>query len=211
MRENLLIVDSQGTSQPLAGLLEREGYVCHSARGPIRTRAILREQPIDLIVWKDNDDNRALNQDLISEWMQFPAIPVIHLFSGASTVTAAALRQIRSSLPFDSSEQRLAQVVGTILNRTAAPEAAPIVGRSELAFRNVLVHLRAQRAGPSAPQQPAPQGDGAALGTTALNAAERERLMAAPGGVRARRGSRVRSWWAQLRQVTAALGGRLAR
>lgn len=81
MRETLLVIDGRGQPEALLRSLERAGFFCVYARGPLKAKALLNTHPVALIVWKDNTGNAELSRDLARVWKAHPHVPVIHLYA----------------------------------------------------------------------------------------------------------------------------------
>lgn len=174
MRATLLIVDGSPHASGLVRMLERDGFSCHQARGPLRVRALLQEQPIDLIVWTEEGGNRDLARDLLAEWARHPQIPVLHLFSREGTSALSGHHpQVRESLPYESAANGLTPLITRLLER-GQPEPQP-VRRTELAFRHIVQHLR-ERRGTGQTEEGWPQQADLRAPVTSVNVAERERL-----------------------------------
>ncbi len=202
MRATVLVVDGRGFPDPLVQLLERHGCFCLYARGPLKVRAHLAEHKIDLVVWKDNAGNPALSQDLFQVWADFPALPIIQLFTRGSRPATSLPAQVRDALPAEVAQQDLVAAMARVLAREQIGAEA-----NELAFRNVLTNLRGRASAPESDDSVPP--DFMPTTATALNRAERERLgvVASELSTHVPRGTRPgapRSPWRWLRALLGA-------
>lgn len=194
MRGHLLVIDGTPHAATLMRLLEQDGYECVQARGPIRVRSLLEEQPVDLIVWREEPGNSELIRDILQECSRFPEIPIIHLFDRVIPSPSVTRHpQIRESLPADAASARILTLLNRFFNRPEPVPSAPAAPKTELAFRN-LVSTMLQR-----PREPSPDGVSMRVGIqspfTSVNIAERESLSADPI---AQRPSRAAAWWHRL-------------
>ena len=181
MQANLLVVANRKSVAPLVRLLEKEGYACFQARGPLRVRSVLNNRRIDLILWKDETANPELSGDFFREWERFPHLPVLRIFSGA-TVPLPATGTVHESLPLESCRTKLVPLVARLLSETPRPEPEPTPLHTELAFRKVVSALRNRKRGGRG-RDAAPLGDEFQTAGTSLNPSEREMLTSpAPTG-----------------------------
>jgi hypothetical protein len=175
MRGQLLVIDGTPEAGALIRLLERDGFLCVQARGPIRVRTLLEEHPVELIVWKEERGNPELVRDLLEECARYPDIPIIHLFDRALPAPAVTHHpQIRESLPADAAPGRILSLLNQFFNRPQAVQAAPAAPKTELAFRNLISAILQRRRGPRH-ESPALRGEIHAP-LTSVNVAERESL-----------------------------------
>lgn len=138
-RGHLLVIDGTEQAGALIRLLEQDGFDCAQARGPIRVRSLLEEQPVDLIVWREEPGNNDLIRDILQECSRFPEIPIIHLFDRVIPSPSVVKHpQIRESLPADSAAARILTLLNRFFQRTEPKEPASVTLRTELAFRNVV-------------------------------------------------------------------------
>ncbi|MCH8841847.1 MAG: hypothetical protein IID61_02615 [SAR324 cluster bacterium] len=178
MRRNLLVIDRTTQSNPIVRLLEREGYRCYQARGPLRVRDLLNQQQIDLILWNEEAGNPNLGLDLLRACSSRPAIPVVHLFpAGGNSMDLSDHPQVSASLPVASSETELTNVINDTLGGRQG--SRPVALNSELAFRNVLTLLREQALTDDFELDHIEGGD-IRRPVTSVNAAEREGLVHEP-------------------------------
>lgn len=139
IRGHLLVIDGTPHAAMLVQMLEHDGFDCSQARGPMRVRALLEEQPVDLIVWREEPGNNELIRDILQECSRFPEIPIIHLFDRVLPSPSVARHpQIRESLPADSASARILSLLNRFFHRAEPEPAAPAVPRTELAFRNLV-------------------------------------------------------------------------
>ncbi|HUJ74474.1 MAG TPA: hypothetical protein VL359_06425, partial [bacterium] len=156
------------------------------ARGPLKVRALLAEHAVQLIVWKENTGNPALNQDLAEVWAQWPSLPVVHLFSrGIRAAPLPASPQVRESLPVESAGSALLPVVRRLIKAQA-----PRAHGSELDVRNAVLGLRkaareAHKPGCPEPGMAATHATEFQMPGTAVNRQERELLHAGAGAASA--------------------------
>lgn len=178
MRRNLLVIDRTTQTNPIVRLLEREGYRCYQARGPLRVRDFLDQQQIDLIVWNEEPGNPDLGLDLLRACSGRPAVPVVHLFPvGAASEELSDHPQVSASLPAASAETELAIVINETLGGRHGSH--PVAQKTELAFRNVLTLMREQAAADEFTPNQIDGGD-IRRTVTSVNAAEREGLAHEP-------------------------------
>jgi len=142
MRAQLLVIDGTSQAPTLIRMLERDGYGCHQARGPMRVRTLLDEETVDLIVWREEPGNPELTRDLLRECSDHPEIPIIHLFEHAIPHPAVAGHpQIRESLPAGAAATRILTLLNRIFDRPVETEAVASPPKTELAFRHVVSNL----------------------------------------------------------------------
>lgn len=131
MPDTLLIIDGRGRPDALVEALEAAGYFCVYARGPLKAKALLREHPVALILWKDNTGNAELSKDLGRIWKIHPRIPVVHLIAyGLHPVPIDLGPQVRATLPVESPAERLLDVIraGLSAGRPSAPSELDVLG-----------------------------------------------------------------------------------
>jgi hypothetical protein len=190
MRETLLIIDGRGQPDALMRALERAGFFCVYARGPLKAKALLKEHPVALIVWKDNTGNAGLSRDLVRVWKAHPHVPVIHLYAREPTAESAELGpQVRTALPIEAADEQLLPLVRHALAGGKPPPP------SELQVLGAAARRQAPPAGP-----PAPAATFHPVLQTALSAGERASLF---GGVEPGAAGPVASGWRWLRQKLA--------
>ncbi len=139
MPETLLIIDGRGHPDALVEALEAGGYFCVYARGPMKAKALLREHPVALIVWKDNTGNADLSKDLVRIWKSHPRIPVVQLYAHGLRTGAVELgQQVRATLPVEAAEAQLLDVIGATLaaQRPAAPRELEVLGAATASRRS---------------------------------------------------------------------------
>lgn len=186
MRETLLVIDGRGQPEPLLQALEKAGYFCVYARGPLKAKALLKEHPVALIVWKDNTGNADLSRDLTRVWKAHPHVPVIHLYAREPTAESAELGpQVRTSLPIEAAD---AQLVPLVEQALAGLKPAP---PSELQVLGAASRRPSPSAGPAETRAFRPAS------RTALSPEERASLFGAPGQ---NAGGPVAAGWRWLRQ-----------
>jgi hypothetical protein len=121
MRETLLIIDGRGQPEQLIRTLEKAGFFCVYARGPLKAKALLKEHPVALVVWKDNTGNADLSRDLARVWKTHSQVPVIHLFARELHSPGTDLGpQVRGSLPVDVADVQLLPLIEETLGATKA-------------------------------------------------------------------------------------------
>jgi len=180
MRAQLLVIDGTVQAPSLIRMLERDGYACHQARGPMRVRSLLVEHPVDLIVWREEPGNPELTRDLLRECSDHPEIPIIHLFEHAIPHPAVTGHpQIRESLPAGAVAPRILTLLNRIFDRPAEQPSASNLPKTELAFRHLLSNLWQRR-------EQEQEMENAQLSriqapVTSINATERETLSALLG------------------------------
>jgi DNA-binding NtrC family response regulator len=180
MRAQLLVIDGTTHAPTLIRMLERDGYGCHQARGPMRVRTLLDEEPVDLIVWREEPGNPELTRDLLRECSDHPEIPIIHLFEHAIPHPAVAGHpQIRESLPAGAAATRILTLLNRIFDRPAEQQASQPQPKTELAFRHLVANLWQNREYESAHETNAANRIQAPV--TSINLAERESLAAIVG------------------------------
>jgi len=131
MRETLLVIDGRGQPEPLLDTLAKAGFFCVYARGPLKAKALLKEHPVALIVWKDNTGNADLSRDLVRVWKAHPTVPVIHLYAREPTAESAELGpQVRTSLPVEAADAQLLPLVEQALAglKPAPPSELSVLG-----------------------------------------------------------------------------------
>ena len=177
MRGHLLVIDGTPQAGSLIRLLERDGYDCVQARGPIRVRSLLEDQPVDLIVWREEPGNSELIRDILQECSRFPEIPIIHLFDRVIPSPSVTRHpQIRESLPADAASARILTLLNRFFNRPEPLPSAPAVPRTELAFRNLVSTVLQRRSEPAHGAMQLREEIQAPL--TSVNVAERQSLSA---------------------------------
>ena len=174
MKANLLVVADRKSVAPVVGLLQKEGYACWQARGPLRVRTVLNTRRIDLILWKEEKANPELSADFLREWERFPDLPVVHLFS-RGTGPSAVPGTMRESLALESCRTQLIPLVARLLRERRLPEAEPTPPNTELAFRKVVSALRTRKTR-GAGRGAKPTGDAFPTAGTSLNPSERKML-----------------------------------
>ena len=174
MQANLLVVADRESAAPVVQLLQKEGYSCSQARGPLRVRSVLNTRRIDLILWKEEPANPELSGDFLREWERFPDLPVVHLFS-KGTAPPAVPRPLHESLALESCRTQLIPLVARLLLEGRLPEAEPTPPHTELAFRKVVSALRTRKIG-RAGMDAKPTGDEFLTAGTSLNPSERKML-----------------------------------
>jgi hypothetical protein len=187
MRETLLIIDGRGQPEPLLRALEGAGFFCVYARGPLKAKALLKEHPVALIVWKDNTGNADLSRDLARVWKAHPRVPVIHLYAREPSAESAELGpQVRTSLPVEAADTQLLPLVEQALAslRPPPPSELQVLGA-------------ASRQPPQGQPDSRPEGqpEGQPFRQTAhtgLSVDERASLAGATGGVS--RGPMAAGW-----------------
>ena len=123
MPETLLIIDGRGRPDALVRALEADGYFCVYARGPLKAKALLKEHPVALIVWKDNTGNPELSKDLARIWEAHPKTPVVHLIaSGARVGMGKVGPQVRATFPVEVRDTQLLETIRAAL-ATQGPAA----------------------------------------------------------------------------------------
>lgn len=174
---NIVIIDGKGPPQSLIKTLTGAGYNCHRARGPLKLRELLATFPIRLILWRAVALSPELADDLCQECNQYPAIPIIHLYtdkSGPAHLPAGLV--LTDAIPDKFRGKRTLEVLSSVLGEPASdPGNEPTAG-TELAFRNLVTRLAASSSNP--------RRDTAASGrswdfhtiSTALNQSERALL-----------------------------------
>lgn len=174
MRGYLLLIDGTPEAAALIGALERDGYRCAQARGPLKVRSLLDSERIELIVWKEEPGNAELARDILAECARHETLPIVQLFSSASPGSPSVSTQIRESLPLESAGNLLVPAIGRFFDRPAEAGPPPKVRKTELAFRNVVATLRGRTAG-EAESDSTDEGKIEAP-VTSVNVAERESL-----------------------------------
>ena len=198
MRAQLLVIDGTSQAPTLIRMLERDGYGCHQARGPMRVRTLLGEESVDLIVWREEPGNPELTRDLLRECSNHPEIPIIHLFEHAIPHPAVAGHpQIRESLPAGGAANRILTLLNRIFDRPLETETENSPPKTELAFRHLVSSLWQRRQFEDGLSANATSHIQAPV--TSVNMAERESLSALvglPGPESAFQGvlSRLRRW-----------------
>lgn len=188
MRARVLII---GGDEALQALLERNGYACERARGPLRVRAVLESSSLDLIIWAEGAANASLAADLAAVWERFPGVPVVHVFPGRRGAPAEPVSpRIVEALPRERCEEALIGLLAGVEASLEGRLALNPVQDTELAFRNVLQTFRAH----PAPGRPAPADEAAAArgaASTAVRPTERALLSGAaePAGPARPRGT----------------------
>ena len=179
MQANLLVVADRESAAPVVRLLQKEGYSCSQARGPLRVRTVLNTRRIDLILWKEEKANPELSGDFLREWERFPDLPVVHLFSKGTAPPAAlgtvALGTVRESLALESCRTQLIPLLARLLREPSWPEAEPTPLHTELAFRKVVAALRTRKVGRGG-SGANPAGEEFLTAGTSLNPSERKML-----------------------------------
>jgi len=174
MRETLLVIDGRGYPDALVRVLEAQGYFCVYARGPLKAKALLKEHPVALILWKDNTGNAGLSSDLARVWKAHPQVPVVHLQAAGARAEPFELgSQVCASLPIESADSHLLPSI----DRALAPTRPPLP--SELDF---LGAATGEAGGPSAGARSPRNVTRAPLQMpgTAVSPDEREGLFAPP-------------------------------
>jgi hypothetical protein len=180
MRAQLLVIDGTTQASTLIRMLERDGYGCHQARGPMRVRTLLEEQIVDLIVWREEPGNSELTRDLLRECSDHPGIPIIHLFEQAIPHPAVAGHpQIRESLPAGAAATRILTLLNRIFDRPVDVELAHAPPKTELAFRHLVANLWQKRDHETG--QIADLANRIQAPVTSINLSERESLSAIIG------------------------------
>jgi hypothetical protein len=144
MPNTLLLVDGRGFPKPLAERLGALGYICRYARGPLKARALLTQDTVDLILWKDNTASPELSAELLKEWTQHPRIPVVRLFGKGAVMPEGVspdlfARTVTANLSTDVSEYQLFTTLSRCLNVGLVP--AEFRSGNELGFRHVMGDL----------------------------------------------------------------------
>lgn len=181
MKGNLLVIDDKSQSDRFSRNLEQHGYSCFHARGPLTVRALLEENAIALIVWRENSESSELAQDLFRVWADYPGVPVLHLFPDKNAPPLPRPSPFSDSLPAATSGQKLVEAVNHLISQAKAAWGEENLPRSELAFRHLFSRLRRWGQRPR-PRNPTGGGlspaEGFPTAGTALNPAERQMLAA---------------------------------
>jgi hypothetical protein len=204
MRAQLLVIDGTPRAGSLIQLLERDGYACHQARGPIRVRSLLHDENVDLIVWREEPGNPDLTRDLLRECSDHPDIPIIHLFEHAIPHPAVAGHpQIRESLPADAASSRILSLLNRIFDSPRVEPVGSAPPRTELAFRHLVSTLWARRG--SGGTEGIADGNEIRAPVTSINLAERESLSS-----EYRRVPPESAWWRFFQALTSRFRAFLA-
>ncbi len=174
----ILVVDSHGEAGELVQFLERNGYACVQARGPLRVRSLLEARGIDAIVFKDHPGPDDLQKDYFREYDRFPDVPVVSLGAGANPPPSPRANVVAIALHAYPAE--LCPGLRRVMD--AAQPAQFSAPKSELAFRNVFHRLRTRPQTPS--EAPADLQARQALKATATSVNPGERAELFPAATR---------------------------
>lgn len=180
MTRNIILIDSKTPSHRFLKQMTAVGINCHRARGPVKLRATLAAQSIDLILWRDRALGPDLAEDLYRECRQYPSIPVVHLFSDESPGSLPSGMKPIDSLPDQTQTAELLKLIASITVTDAEAHNSTQMSHSELAFRNVVSRLR-RKSGEGVPASRTRKSTGDFPSTSiALNRSERTLLTTHP-------------------------------
>ncbi len=177
MKANILLVDEARSVRLLRALLEGSGFRCFRVRGPLKLRAFLAAEPVDLVVWHERAGQPALAEDLAAELERHPRLPVVHLYPNAPAPGhGLGDSPLRESLPAASADTALIPTVERLLGEVPEIGSGKPLDKTELAFRHVVSRLRQRWGSGSAPTAPEQTLEPLRVTGTALEPTEREAL-----------------------------------
>ncbi len=182
MKVNVLLVDEARSGRSVLALLEQSGFRCFRVRGPLKLRAFLAAEPVDLVVWREPAGQPALAEDLAAELERHPRLPVVHLYPNApAPAHGLGKSPLRESLPAASAETALIPTVQRLLGEGCEIGSGKPLDKTELAFRHVVSRLRQSWGRASAPTRPERTPEPLRVTGTALEPTEREALFSSTG------------------------------
>jgi len=138
MDKKLLVIEGGHHTTLLLEALTAMGWDYLLVRGPLRLSEWLKGGTLRLVLWVEDDTNRALGADLAQVWGRFPQVAVVHVFAqGGPAPVGVDSPQVVASLPVHVSQSQLGETLERWLGGLMA--AVPPKPEPELAIRHLLL------------------------------------------------------------------------
>lgn len=142
MEVDILFVSDQELTDQQSSSFKQQGIYPVTARGPLKTKNILKDQNIDTIVWSVIGMNNSLAEDLILLFNSVPQIPVILVTDGTYGLDYKDyIQSFFSYLDIQDCDDELPLLIEKACNQHRLTEIQTDPAKNEIEFKNVLTSL----------------------------------------------------------------------
>lgn len=145
MKANILIVSVNEFPEHISHFLRQHGFSCFYSRGGLKTKEILKSQPIDTIIWLFLGYEKALAKDLLKILNKFAKIPIVLITQSYDELDFAEdIEGLFANIDLDDDLDDLLKTIETAINGPVPGEPRVKPEESELPeieFKNVVSEL----------------------------------------------------------------------
>ena len=145
MTANILIVSVDDIPIHISHFLQQQDLTCYYSRGGLKTKEILKSNPIDTIIWIFLGHEKALAKDLLKIFNKYANIPVIFITQSYDELDFADdIKGLFANIDLNDDLDDLLKTIETSFNKSSSTE--PIVKPEEpeppeIEFKNVVSQL----------------------------------------------------------------------
>jgi len=145
MKANLLIVSVDEFPVHISHFLQKYGFSCFYSRGGLKTKEILKSQPIDTIIWLFLGYEKELAKDLLKIFNRSAEIPIVFITQSYDELDFAEdIKGLYANIDLNDDLDDLLKVIETASNQPVLEEqnAKPVDSEPpEIEFKNIVSEL----------------------------------------------------------------------
>ncbi len=142
MAANILIVSVDDIPIHISHFLQQLDFTCFYSRGGLKTKEILKSQPIDTIIWIFLGHEKALAKDLLKIFNRYTEIPIVFITQSYDELDFAEdIKGLFANIDLNDDLDDLLKTIETSFDQSSPDEPVrkPVESEPpEIEFKNVV-------------------------------------------------------------------------